>query len=71
VLPWKRSFILQDLRYAWRSLKRSPGFVPVAILTLAAGMAGSSALTRLLAGMLYGVKPLDPEVPGGVFAGIG
>jgi putative ABC transport system permease protein len=33
---------------------------------LAAGVAGSSALTRLLAGMLYDVRPLDPIVLGAV-----
>jgi putative ABC transport system permease protein len=29
---------------------------------LAAGAAGSAGLTRLLEGMLYGVKPFDPVV---------
>jgi putative ABC transport system permease protein len=33
---------------------------------LAAGSAGSIALTRMLAGMLYEVRPLDPVVLGGV-----
>jgi hypothetical protein len=33
---------------------------------LAAGVAGSAGLTRLLAGMLYDVRPLDPSVLGGV-----
>jgi putative ABC transport system permease protein len=33
---------------------------------LAAGLAGSAALTRLLTGMLYGVRPLDPIVLAGV-----
>ena len=33
---------------------------------LVAGVAGSAALTRLIAGMLYDVKPLDPVVLGGV-----
>jgi predicted permease len=36
------------------------------LVGLAAGIAGSSALTRLLGGMLYEVKPLDPMVMGGV-----
>jgi putative ABC transport system permease protein len=33
---------------------------------LAAGVAGSAGLTRLLTGMLYEVRPLDPVVLGGV-----
>jgi putative ABC transport system permease protein len=33
---------------------------------LVAGAAGSAGLTRLLAGMLYGVKPFDPLVVGAV-----
>jgi putative ABC transport system permease protein len=35
---------------------------------LAAGVAGSAGLTRLLSGMLYGVRPLDPAVLGMVSA---
>jgi putative ABC transport system permease protein len=33
---------------------------------LAVGVGGSTALTRLLSGMLYGVRPLDPQVLGAV-----
>jgi putative ABC transport system permease protein len=33
---------------------------------LAAGAAGSAGLTRLLSGLLYGVRPLDPVVLGAV-----
>jgi putative ABC transport system permease protein len=36
------------------------------LVGLAAGIAGSAALTRLLGGMLYDVRPLDPVVLGGV-----
>ena len=36
------------------------------LLGLAAGIAGSAGLTRLLAGMLYDVRPLDPAVLGAV-----
>jgi putative ABC transport system permease protein len=32
------------------------------------GVAGSAALTRLLSGLLYEVRPLDPTVLGGVAA---
>jgi ABC-type antimicrobial peptide transport system permease subunit len=35
---------------------------------LAAGVAGSAGLTRLLSGLLYGVRPLDPAVLGTVSA---
>jgi len=35
---------------------------------LAAGLAGSAGLTRLLSGLLYGVRPLDPVVLGTVSA---
>ena len=36
------------------------------LLGLASGVAGSAGLTRLLAGLLYDVRPLDPVVLGGV-----
>jgi putative ABC transport system permease protein len=36
------------------------------LVGLATGVAGSAALTRLLSGMLYDVRPLDPAVLGGV-----
>jgi predicted permease len=38
---------------------------------LAVGVAGSAGLTRLLAGLLYGVRPLDPVVLGSVSALLG
>jgi putative ABC transport system permease protein len=36
------------------------------LLGIAAGVAGTAGLTRLMAGFLYGVRPTDPVVIGGV-----
>ena len=50
--------LLQDIRYAIRILRRGPGFTATAIAAL--GVAVALALTRLMASLLYGVKPWDP-----------
>ncbi len=47
----------------WRFLSQGVG---VAILGCVAGLGMALAFTQLLSGMLYGVKPFDPETFGGV-----
>ena len=46
--------LLQDLRYAVRTLAKSPGFATIAILTLGPGIAASSAI--------FIVRPGGPRV---------
>jgi predicted permease len=50
---------LQDLHYGWRNLIRTPGFLLVAVLSLALGIGANTALFSLLYSALYKTLPVD------------
>ncbi|HKW61524.1 MAG TPA: ABC transporter permease [Candidatus Acidoferrum sp.] len=56
--------LVQDLRFTSRTLRKSPGFAAVAVLTLALGIGANSAIFTVVYGVLF--RPLPFPEPDGI-----